>query len=59
VLNTLRAGRGPDWAFRVYLLTAPHHVACDKTRRDHKTELANDATPLRCQESPSDAVNTE
>jgi hypothetical protein len=58
VLNTLRAGRGPDWAFRAYLPTALHHVAYDKTRRDRKTELADDATPLRCQESLSDAVNT-
>ncbi|HEY2700570.1 MAG TPA: sigma factor, partial [Pseudonocardiaceae bacterium] len=34
VLDTLRAGRGPDVAFRAYLLTALRHVAYDKTRRD-------------------------
>ncbi|RZS33875.1 RNA polymerase sigma factor (sigma-70 family) [Herbihabitans rhizosphaerae] len=42
VLDTLRAGRGPDSAFRAYLLTALRHTAYDKTRRERKVELADD-----------------
>jgi RNA polymerase sigma factor (sigma-70 family) len=42
VLDTLRAGRGPDSAFRAYLLTALRHTAYDKTRRDRKIELSDD-----------------
>ena len=42
VLDTLRAGRGPDSAFRAYLLTALRHTAYDKTRRDRKVELSED-----------------
>jgi RNA polymerase sigma factor (sigma-70 family) len=46
VLDTLRAGRGPDDAFRAYLLTSLRHVAYDKTRRDRKAELTDDATTV-------------
>jgi RNA polymerase sigma factor (sigma-70 family) len=46
VLDTLRAGRGPDAAFRAYLLTALRHVAYDKTRRDRKVELTDDVTTM-------------
>ena len=46
VLDTLRAGRGPDSAFRAYLLTALRHVAYDKTRRDRKVELTDDVTAV-------------
>jgi RNA polymerase sigma factor (sigma-70 family) len=46
VLDTLRAGRGPDSAFRAYLLTALRHVAYDKTRRDRKVELTDDVTAM-------------
>lgn len=46
VLDTLRGGRGPDSAFRAYLLTALRHVAYDKTRRDRKLELAEDVTTV-------------
>ncbi|HEY0808214.1 MAG TPA: sigma-70 family RNA polymerase sigma factor [Pseudonocardiaceae bacterium] len=46
VLDTLRAGRGPDAAFRAYLLTALRHVAYDKTRRDRKVELTDDVTAV-------------
>ncbi|HJP74844.1 MAG TPA: sigma-70 family RNA polymerase sigma factor [Pseudonocardiaceae bacterium] len=46
VLDTLRAGRGPDSAFRAYLLTSLRHVAYDKTRRDRKLELAEDVTEV-------------
>jgi RNA polymerase sigma factor (sigma-70 family) len=42
VLDTLRVGRGPDSAFRAYLLTALRHTAYDKTRKDRKVELADD-----------------
>ncbi|MFI9007823.1 sigma-70 family RNA polymerase sigma factor [Actinosynnema sp. NPDC053489] len=42
VLDTLRAGGGPDSAFRAYLLTAVRHTAYDKTRRDKKLKLADD-----------------
>jgi RNA polymerase sigma factor (sigma-70 family) len=52
VLDTLRAGRGPDSAFRAYLLTALRHVAYDKTRRDRKVELTDDVTSVS-------GINTE
>ncbi|MCE7000757.1 sigma-70 family RNA polymerase sigma factor [Saccharothrix sp. S26] len=42
VLDTLRAGGGPESAFRAYLLTALRHTAYDKTRRDKKLKLADD-----------------
>lgn len=44
VLSSLQVGRGPDSAFRAYLLTALRHTAYDKTRRDRKVELAEDMT---------------
>ena len=46
VLETLKAGRGPDSAFRAYLLTALRHTAYDKTRRDRKLELAEDVSAV-------------
>ncbi len=46
VLDTLRAGRGPDSAFRAYLLTALRHTAYDKTRRDRKVELSDDVSTV-------------
>jgi RNA polymerase sigma factor (sigma-70 family) len=46
VLDTLRGGKGPDSAFRAYLLTALRHTAYDKTRRDRKVDLAEDMTEL-------------
>ena len=46
VLDTLRGGRGPDSAFRAYLLTALRHTAYDKTRRDRKLQLADDVTTV-------------
>ena len=42
VLDTVRAGGGPESAFRAYLLTALRHTAYDKTRRDRKLKLADD-----------------
>jgi RNA polymerase sigma factor (sigma-70 family) len=44
VLEVLKAGRGPDEAFRAYLLTALRHTAYDKTRRDRKLDLVEDVT---------------
>jgi RNA polymerase sigma factor (sigma-70 family) len=46
VLTALRAGGGPDVAFRAYLLTAVRHTAYDKTRRDRKVELADDVEAI-------------
>ncbi|MCR3722701.1 MULTISPECIES: sigma-70 family RNA polymerase sigma factor [Prauserella salsuginis group] len=46
VLDTLRGGKGPDSAFRAYLLTAVRHGAYDKTRRDKKLDLAEDMTTV-------------
>ncbi|MGH3861136.1 sigma-70 family RNA polymerase sigma factor, partial [Actinokineospora sp.] len=46
VLDTLRQGRGPDSAFRAYLLTALRHTAYDKTRRDKKVELSDDVSQV-------------
>ena len=42
VLDAVRAGGGPESAFRAYLLTALRHTAYDKTRRDKKLKLADD-----------------
>jgi RNA polymerase sigma factor (sigma-70 family) len=45
VLNTLRAGKGPDTAFRAYLLTALRNVAYDRTRQKQRvTPVADVAT---------------
>ncbi|WP_424190262.1 sigma-70 family RNA polymerase sigma factor [Actinokineospora sp. G85] len=46
VLDTLRQGKGPDAAFRAYLLTALRHTAYDKTRRERKVELTEDVTQV-------------
>ncbi|MBW4716201.1 sigma-70 family RNA polymerase sigma factor [Saccharothrix obliqua] len=46
VLDALRAGRGPDSAFRAYLLTALRHTAYDKTRREKKVDLAEDVAEV-------------
>ncbi|MFD0923565.1 sigma-70 family RNA polymerase sigma factor, partial [Saccharopolyspora rosea] len=46
VLDTLRAGRGPDTAFRAYLLTALRHTAYDRTRRERKVQLADDVAEV-------------
>ncbi|SNR38580.1 RNA polymerase sigma factor, sigma-70 family [Haloechinothrix alba] len=42
MLDTLRAGKGPDSAFRAYLLTTLRHSAYDKTRRDRRVDLNED-----------------
>ena len=46
VLDTLRAGKGPDSAFRAYLLTALRHTAYDKTRRDRRIDLNEDMSDV-------------
>jgi RNA polymerase sigma factor (sigma-70 family) len=46
VLDTLRAGKGPDTAFRAYLLTTLRHTAYDKTRKDKRLDLAEDLTDV-------------
>ncbi|OZM75076.1 RNA polymerase subunit sigma [Amycolatopsis antarctica] len=46
VLDTLRAGKGPDSAFRAYLLTALRHTAYDKTRKDRRVDLNEDMTEV-------------
>src|SRR5437763_15693743 len=46
VLDALRAGRGPDSAFRAYLLTALRHVAYDKARRDRRVQFEPDVTAV-------------
>jgi RNA polymerase sigma factor (sigma-70 family) len=46
VLDTLRGGRGPDSAFRAYLLTALRHTAYDKTRRERRVQLSDDVTTV-------------
>ncbi|WP_115944264.1 sigma-70 family RNA polymerase sigma factor, partial [Amycolatopsis thermalba] len=46
VLDTLRAGKGPDSAFRAYLLTALRHTAYDKTRKDKRVDLNEDMTTV-------------
>jgi RNA polymerase sigma factor (sigma-70 family) len=46
VLDTLRDGRGPNTAFRAYLLTALRHVAYDRTRRERKVQLADDVAEV-------------
>ncbi|MGW5648368.1 sigma-70 family RNA polymerase sigma factor [Saccharopolyspora sp. NPDC003752] len=46
VLDTLRDGRGPNTAFRAYLLTALRHTAYDRTRRERKVQLADDVAEV-------------
>jgi RNA polymerase sigma factor (sigma-70 family) len=44
VLAVLRAGRGPDVAFRAYLHTTLRHVRYDRMRRDQRIEFTDDLT---------------
>ncbi len=46
VLDTLRAGKGPDTAFRAYLLTALRHTAYDKTRKEKRVDLNEDMSDV-------------
>lgn len=44
LLAALRGGRGPDLAFRAYLLTTLRNTFYDRTRRDRKVEFTDDMT---------------
>jgi RNA polymerase sigma factor (sigma-70 family) len=44
VLDVLRAGGGPDSAFRAYLLTTLRNTLYDRSRRDRKLEWSEDMT---------------
>ncbi|MEN3362325.1 MAG: hypothetical protein V7637_6307 [Mycobacteriales bacterium] len=44
VLESLRAGGGPDSAFRAYLLTTLRNLRYDRLRRDRKLEYSGDLT---------------
>ncbi|WP_037316082.1 sigma-70 family RNA polymerase sigma factor [Amycolatopsis orientalis] len=46
VLDTLRGGKGPETAFRAYLLTALRHTAYDKTRKDKRVDLNEDMSDV-------------
>jgi RNA polymerase sigma factor (sigma-70 family) len=46
VLNALRTGRGPNHAFRAYLLTALRHVAYDRARREKYLDLVDNLREL-------------
>jgi RNA polymerase sigma factor (sigma-70 family) len=46
VLDTLRSGKGPDTAFRAYLLTALRHTAYDRTRKERRVDLNEDMTQV-------------
>jgi RNA polymerase sigma factor (sigma-70 family) len=42
VLSALRRGKGPDLAFRPYLLTAVRNALYDRTRRDSRVEFTDE-----------------
>lgn len=42
VLDAIRAGGGPDQAFRAYLLTTVRNTLCDRRRRDRPLEWTDD-----------------
>lgn len=44
VFATLRAGRGPNLAFRAYLCTTLRHLRYDRLRHDARLELTDDLT---------------
>jgi RNA polymerase sigma factor (sigma-70 family) len=44
VFATLRAGRGPQMAFRAYLNTTLRHVSYHRARRDSRLEFTDDLT---------------
>ncbi|CAM3141460.1 sigma-70 family RNA polymerase sigma factor [Stackebrandtia soli] len=45
VLAALRAGKGPDLAFRAYLLTTMRNCFYSRTKRDRRVEYTDDLTP--------------
>jgi RNA polymerase sigma factor (sigma-70 family) len=46
VLEALQAGRGPETAFRAYLLTTLRNVRYDKHRRDRRIEYSGDLSDV-------------
>jgi RNA polymerase sigma factor (sigma-70 family) len=46
VLEALQAGRGPDTAFRAYLLTTLRNVRYDRHRRDRRVEYSGDLSDV-------------
>lgn len=58
VLTALLAGRGPDCAFRAYLLTTLRHLAYDKTRRDRRLQFVEDLSMLRIDAVTVPAIDT-
>jgi RNA polymerase sigma factor (sigma-70 family) len=53
VLAALRLGRGPEVAFRAYLLTAVRHACYDRTRRDRLIEFTEDLTKYETAGGPT------
>lgn len=45
MLTTLRSGRGPDLAFRAYLLTMLRNTFYDRVKRDRRVEYTDDLSP--------------
>ncbi|MDQ2847299.1 MAG: sigma-70 family RNA polymerase sigma factor, partial [Actinomycetota bacterium] len=56
VLDGLRAGKGPDTAFRAYLFTTLRHTAYDRTRKDAKLSFTDDETAFDVPVSDPDTV---
>ncbi|MFD2422079.1 sigma-70 family RNA polymerase sigma factor [Amycolatopsis pigmentata] len=46
VLDAIRAGKGPDAAFRAYLLTTLRHTAYAKAKQDKRIDLSDDMAAL-------------
>lgn len=46
VLDTMRAGNGPNTAFRAYLLTSLRNTAYDRSRRERKIQLSEDVDEI-------------
>lgn len=56
VLAAVRAGRGPDTAFRAYLLTTLRHALYDRARRERRVQYTDDLTPYERLSSTDDPV---
>jgi len=56
VLDMLRAGRGPDSAFRAYLLKTLRNTAYDKTSHDRKIKLSDEVPENEVGEGGDEAV---
>ncbi|WP_162908192.1 sigma-70 family RNA polymerase sigma factor [Allorhizocola rhizosphaerae] len=56
VLAAMRAGRGPDTAFRAYVLTTLRHTLYDRTRRDRRVEFTDDLTHYESLSTPDDPL---